>query len=264
MEYPAKETQVRGAMRAAYQSTQRLEDAEAQLKKDSENAALWEEKGHALVEIGLYREAIEAFSRGLVCDPTRGTLYLERGHRHLNCGEFEEAAADLHLASMLCPQRWDVYYHLGLAHYMLGEYDRAEDAFRFGIRLSDRDNYLVPMLNWCWVTLVHAGKQEDADALLKTVRANMKSEENYFYLNLLLLDKGIFTPEDVLFGPELQPDADSITAAYGVSNYYYFVAHDEQKSDEWIDRILAVGAEEAWATFAYLSAMTEKQRRARK
>lgn len=259
---PERDTQVRGVKRAQYQPNERLQKVLEKMQQADSDAALWEEKGLALAEMGLYREAIEAFSRGMVREPGRGTLYLERGHRYINCGELQAATADLTLASRMRPRDWNVYYHLGLAHYMLGEYDKAENAFRFGMRLSEADGDLVPMLYWCWTVLVHAGKMEDAALLLEKVHAGMNAGDNEGYLKKLLVYKGELTPEMILPDGRIEADVQSISYAYGLSNYYYFLKGDAQKSEKLLDALLRVGAQTVWTSFAYHCAETERDRRA--
>lgn len=71
-----------------------VEKVNKALQKSPKEADLYITKGLLLRRQMMFREAVEAYSQGLVWHPEYSMLYRHRGHAYLNLGRPEEAAAD--------------------------------------------------------------------------------------------------------------------------------------------------------------------------
>ena len=225
------------------------------LRRAPDSAELWMERGLALADQRLMREAVEAFSKAISLDPFQGIFYRHRAHRYLSCWRFQDACADFTLASRLIPGNWDVWHHLGLSHYLLGEYAEAAEAYERCRRLSASDDKLIAVTDWYWMTLGRLGERERADALLERIHEGMDCGENLAYYKRLLFYKGLVPESELLSGDTLN----IITQGYGLSNYCRLQG-DAGKADELIERILAAGDEDMWYAFGYLAAMADRKR----
>ena len=69
--------------RVTFVPDENLTAINAKLAADPDSAALWMEKGLALAESALYREAGECYARAIALEPFNGILYRHRAHRFL-------------------------------------------------------------------------------------------------------------------------------------------------------------------------------------
>jgi len=255
-----------------------LAKANANYAKDPDNPdnLIW--VGRRLGSLGRYREAIALFSRGVQKFPEDIRFLRYRGHRYITVREPDQAIADLDKADGLIRARglkdapeldgapapagplpstlfFNVYYHLGLAHYLKADYAAAEKAYRECLRVSETSpDSVVASSRWLYATLRHAGKTQEAAALLASLPKDPKVGESSAYKDLLALYKGEKTPEQVLVGatdPLNHP-----TLGYGVADWYLVGGHK--------DKALALMREvlrgPQWAAFGFAASEAELAR----
>jgi dipeptidyl aminopeptidase/acylaminoacyl peptidase/Tfp pilus assembly protein PilF len=195
-----------------------LARATADFLKDPESAdaAVW--LGRRYAYLGRFREAIDAFTRGLAAHPDDPRLLRHRGHRYITTRQFDKALADLTRAAELVEGKPDepetaadgtrvspetlqyaIFYHLGLAHYLKGNFAAAEKAYRRCLETArGSDDRLAGVTDWLYMTLRREGKHAEAARLLEPIHADMNVSEDRVYLNRLLMYKGVYSPEDLL------------------------------------------------------------------
>lgn len=250
-----RETQVSNPQRCERPLSKAVTMIDQKIKDDPNNASLWFERGMALVEDKMMREAVEAYSRAIALDPFNGLYYRYRAHHHLSCWEFSEACADFVLASRLIPENWDVWYHLGLSYYLLKDYDKAAQAYEVCYQLDASDSKRVAVINWYYVTLKRLGKDDKANQLLSEIRDDMVcSPDDYFYYDMLKIHQGKIKPDAYV---ENSKDAFyEVTYYYGLANYYLFL-NDRDQYDAYLKKVIAVGDENWWSAFGYLAASVD-------
>jgi len=238
-----------------------LARATADFLKDPESAdaAVW--LGRRYAYLGRYREAIDAFTRGLAAHPDDARLLRHRGHRYITTRQLDKALADLTRAAELTsgqkdepepgadPARpstttlhYQIDYHLGLAHYLKGDFASAEKAYRRCLDTArGNDDSVVGATDWLYMTLRRLGKDKDAAALLEPIRPDMKVGDSRVYLNRLLMYKGVYSPEDLL-----RAGGDGVARAtygYAVGNFALVNGRPAEaraafeqvtKGDQWI------------------------------
>lgn len=254
-----------------------LAKAQADYDRDpsSADAAIW--LGRRLAYLGRFRDAIEAYSKGIARHPDEPRLYRHRGHRYITVRKFDLAVADLQRAARLvagtpdqiepdgAPNRAgiprstlqsNIWYHLGLAHYLNGDFTKALDAYREGMKVSRvNDDMLVATSDWLYMTLRRLKRDEEARAVLEPIREQMDILENGAYHARLLMYKGVRTPDSVL-NLNTADDVQIATQGYGVGNWY-LVNGDRGKAKEIFDRVLSG---RAWAAFGFIAAEADLKR----
>jgi tetratricopeptide (TPR) repeat protein len=254
-----------------------LAKAQADFDRDpsSADAAIW--LGRRLGYLGRFRDAIEAYSKGIARHPDEPRLYRHRGHRYITVRQFDLAIADLSRAARLVAGRADevepdgapnkagiprstlqsnIWYHLGLAHYLKGDFTAALDAYREGMKVSRvNDDMLVATSDWLYMTLRRLGRDADARAVLDPIREQMDVLENGAYHARLLMYKGLRTPESVL-NLDTADDVQIATQGYGVGNWY-LVNGDRAKARTIFEKVLTG---RAWAAFGFIAAEADVKR----
>ena len=131
----------------------KLMQVEEKLRQNPEDPQLWLEKGLAYVDLGMYYEAIEAYSIGLSFDPKSDRLFLERGRRYISTHRYREAVADTVVASSMNPDNFDNWYYQAVAYCLLEDYAHAAPAMENALNyILDKDPSLVPpVVDWLWV-----------------------------------------------------------------------------------------------------------------
>jgi tetratricopeptide (TPR) repeat protein len=216
---------------------------EAQIAYDrdlhNEDAMIW--LGRRQAYLGEFRTAIDTFSNGLALTPGSHRLLRHRGHRYITVREFGNAIADLERAAHIIESgglpdevepdgqpnergiptstsHTNIYYHLGLAHYLRREWNQAAAAYRKCLSYAKNDDMRVAATYWLFLSLMRAGKADDASAALAEINPGMDIIENHSYHRLLLVFKGELDP------PALQPtegvandaSVDLATIGYGL------------------------------------------------
>ena len=239
---------------------------------DSADAAIW--LGRRYGYLGRFREAIDAFSRGLAKHPSDARLLRHRGHRYISVREFDKALADLARAAELVKGKKDepepgsdpvapttntlqynVYYHLGLAHYLKGDFAAAETAYRRCLETArGNDDRLAGASDWLYMTLRRLGKTAEAARVLEPIHAGMDISDNRVYFNRLLMYKGAYPPEDLL-----RAGGDALTRetyGYAVGNFHLVNGRPAEARTVFEQ----VTAGEQWAAFGYIASEVELAR----
>ena len=224
-----------------------------------EEAKNFYEQAMAAAKDARMEESIQLFSKALSYLPFEGLYYRYRGHRHLNVREFDEGAADLELGSRLIPENWDVWYHLGLAYYLRGEFERAALAYQRCLELTDTQDAMIAIVDWYWMTLMHLGQTERAQALLEKVSPEDDPGENVAYFKRVLLYKGLNSIEETMafFKNETEEAMNRITCGYGFGNYLRLKGDEERAKTVWNELLTLAGESRAKYAFACLVAEVE-------
>ena len=233
--------------------------------------------GRRLAYLSEYPKAMSIYTRGLHLHPSSPELYRHRGHRYISMRRFEEAATDLELAAELARGRdveiepdglpnklnqplsslqFNIWYHLGLTYYLQGEYDLARRAYDSCMVYSTNDDLLCATTEWYYLTAMRQGDTEKASDLLKPIKKRMKIIENEAYQQLLLLYKGVLTPQEVisLDTSSVTNEHQYATVGYGVANYLRENGR-EAEANAVISRILD---SEAWSSFGYIATEADR------
>ena len=253
-----------------------LSAAQAAFERTPEDAdsIIW--LGRRLAYLGRYREAIEAFTRGIQLHPDDARLYRHRGHRYITVRRFDEAIRDLERAAALARGRPDeveedgapnrfgiptstlqsnIWYHLALARYLKGDFEGALPAWLEGMKVADNDDMLVATADWLYMTYRRLGREADAERVLEPIHAGMKILENDAYHRRLLMYKGEI-PADSLIAMDTEDPVQIATYGYGVGNWHFYNG-DTARAREIFQRIRRASN---WAAFGYIAAEADLSR----
>lgn len=253
-----------------------LDEATAAWEANPEDADALVWVGRRKAYLGAYGEAIQTFTEGIERFPDDPRFYRHRGHRHLTTRQVDRAIEDFQAAAALIADSEDeiepdglpnargipvsslhfnIWYHLALAHYLKGEYAEALGAYENCMAASDNDDSVVATSYWMYMTLMHLGREAEAEAVLDRVTSDMDIIENQAYRDLALLFKGELSEEDVL--PEGAASPGGAGTLFGVANWHRFNGRDAE-AEATIDRLLSI--ETQWAAFGYIAAEAERAR----
>lgn len=255
-----------------------LELAERNLREhpDDPDALIW--VGRRLAYLGRVREAIERFSEGIVRFPADARFYRHRGHRYLTIRKIDLALADFEKAAELVRGQADaiepdgapnakniprsslqsnIWYHLGLARFLKGDFAGAEESFRTARDVLANDDNRVASTHWLWASLSRQGKAAEAEAVLEGITPTMDVIESQGYHRLLLLYKGLRTPEELLAGAGGEEAGDA-AVVFGVGHWH--LVQGRKGEAEALFRSLA--ARPGWTAFGVLAAEAELARAA--
>ncbi|WP_421773025.1 tetratricopeptide repeat protein [Gracilimonas sp.] len=234
---------------------------------------IWEARKTAYA--GDYRQTVELFTDAINEFPNEPRLYRHRGHRYITLRAFDLAINDFQRAAKLFEGQSDIteedglpnvqniplstlqtntWYHLGLAHYLKGEYGQANLAYENGLQVSDNTDMRVAFLYWKYMTLRKLGRDAEAGALLDQVSPEMELIENTSYHELLMVFKGVFTPDEII--TEENSELDNATLGYGLGFWHHINGREERAKEIW------QGVYEAgnWAAFGYIASEAELAR----
>lgn len=260
-------------------SAEAKREMEAQLKEarrryeanpNDPEAIIW--LGRRLAYPGRFREAIETFSEGIRKFPRDARFYRHRGHRYITVRKFDLAISDLKKAAALIAGKPDevepdgqpnarniptgtlqfnIWYHLGLAQYLKGQNKAALKSYRECLKVSKNPDALVATIHWLYMTLRRLNRPAEAAKALERISANMEIIENAGYHRLLLMYKGLTTPESLeqeALKQEGSPGSYSIL--YGVGNWYLY--NGRRAEAQALFRRMLAG--EQWTSFGYIAA----------
>lgn len=252
-----------------------LAEARAAWDRDREDADALIWVGRRTAYLGRYREAIDLFSEGIARHPDDARMYRHRGHRYLTVREIDKAIADLEKAVRLIAGQPDqvepdglpnarniptgtlhsnVYYHLALGYYLKGDFDRAADTWARAREVVGNADNLVAASHWLYLSLRRAGRDADAQAVLRPIAADLDVIENGEYHQLLLMYKGERTPDAVL--ASAGDDAGGSAARYGVSAWHLINGRRDDARSLWTT--ILEGPD--WPSFGHLAAEAELAR----
>lgn len=246
------------------------------VRGSSEEEIIW--RGRHRAYAGDYDGAIDIFSRGLEIFPDSFRLLRHRGHRYITTRRFDLAEQDLARASQLISGLPDeiepdgmpnaagiprstnhsnVEYHLGLALHCQQRFAEAEAAWLRCLDYSRvNDDMLCATLYWLHLSLLRQGKTAEAGAVLAEVREHMDVIENHAYHELLLMFRGLRSPEQILDGHP-PGSVEHATRAYGAA---VFMQSTGRAADArtLLDGILSADPP---ASFAFIAAEADAARR---
>lgn len=239
----------------------------------SEASIIW--YGRRLAYLGRYEDAIAIYTHGMIYHPRSHKLLRHRGHRFISTRDFDRALTDLRQAAYLIRGKPDeiepdgapnslnlprstshsnIWYHLGLTLYLQGDYRSALAAYRNCMLFSEvNPDMLVATSHWLYMTLRRLEMTGEAQAVLSRIHEDMSVIENHAYHDLLLMYKGLRTPEELLGSGDEADRIQSATAAYGVANWYLYNGQEQQAS-ELFHEILE---SDTWPAFGYIAAEAE-------
>ena len=244
-----------------------------ELDPNDADAIIW--LGRRTAYMGRYREAIRIFSRGIEIHPHDSRLYRHRGHRFITIRQPDLAIADLKQAAVLIRNandetepdgipnarniplstlHFNIWYHLGLAYYLKGQYQPALEAYQECMRVSKNPDLIVATSHWLYMTFRLLGKEAEAMKVLTQIHADMDIIENYSYHRLLLLYKGIISPETIWSGK-----GDGVYDAatgYGLGNWYYYNGQKEKAVQIFRELV----RKSQWAAFGAIAAEADLSR----
>ena len=249
-----------------------LKDAAEVYRKDPEDpeAIIW--LGRRSAYLGEYRDAVKIFTEGIYKHPENPEMYRHRGHRYITLRMPDKAIEDLlNAVSMIrdtddkteedgipnpineprTTLQFNIWYHLGLAYYIKGDFKSAADAYAKCLEVSTNDDMLVATLYWYYMALRRAGLDEEAGDLLDRISEEMDIIENHSYHQLLLVFKGIFTPDSLLGSSE--DIVQNATIGYGIGNWHFINDRKNRAFTIW-NRVLRSGT---WPAFGYIAAEAE-------
>jgi tetratricopeptide (TPR) repeat protein len=244
----------------------------------NEENTIW--LGRRAAYLGKLKEAIDIYTRGLQNFPASYKLYRHRGHRYISKREFRKAIADFKVAALLIKDiplevepdglpnaaniplsntQFNIWYHLGLAYYLTGDFEQAVLAYRECLNWCKNDDSLVATTHWLYMTYRRMGDKISAEKLLEPITENMTIIEDYSYYDLVLMYKGLKTPESLLNAKKdrgTDPALANVTMGYGIGNWYYY-NDQKEKAKEIFGTVLKSKSKLA---FAYIAAETDINR----
>jgi tetratricopeptide (TPR) repeat protein len=255
-----------------------LAAAEAALAAAPEDEDAWIWVGRRLAYLGRYRDAIDAYTRGLELHPESYRLLRHRGHRWITVRELARAEADLARAAELVAglpdevepdgapnaagvptgtTQTNVHYHLGLARYLQGDHAGALDAYRDCMLAARSLDTKIATAYWTYLTLMRLERRDEAARILAGVTPELPLLENHAYHALLLHFAGERGTDDVM--RDVEPGSvDHATRAYGLASAALFAGAPDAEVDARLRDALATGA---WAAFGCIAAEAEAARR---
>lgn len=231
---------------------------------------IWE--GRKTAYSGDYRQAIQLFTDAINQFPDEPRLFRHRGHRYITLRAFDLAIDDFQQAARLFKGQPDIteqdglpnarniplsslqtntWYHLGLAHYLKGEFEQANLAYDKGLQVSRNTDMRVAFLYWKYMTLRKIGKDAEAGQLLEPITADMNLIENTSYHELLLVFKGVFTPEEII--ADENSELDNATLGYGLGFWHDINGRTNRAEEIW-HKVFEAGN---WAAFGFIASEAE-------
>ena len=99
-------------------------------------AAIYNNRGTAYKQKGLYERAIADYTSAIRLDPRDTVTYINRGHAYAMKDQYDRAIADFTMAIKIDSLNADAYYDRGIAYKRNGQYDRAIADFSKAIELD--------------------------------------------------------------------------------------------------------------------------------
>ncbi len=253
---------------------QKLATAKANYEQypDSVDMIIW--YGRRLAYLGRHQEAIKVFSEGIKKFPEAYQLRRHRGHRYITTRQIDKAIMDLGEAVALSVDqpnaiepdglpnaqniplgndKFNIWYHFGLAHYLNGRYDRAYGAYRQCMTFSDNDDLKAATSYWLYMAAVRSGSNTVAERTLREISSSSEMIENEAYMDMLLMFKGIISPE-ALLEKATNPDSTlNPTYAYGIGFHYANTDRPEQAYDVFEKALQGT----SWESFGFIACEAE-------
>ena len=198
---------------------------------------LWAARG---IVCATAEEAIESYSMALALRPLSPNILYNRGRRFMGLNRYRQSLADLKASTLLDPDDGWKWHFLGVALYFLESYQEAADAFQKAIEVNERNG--VPLLpfdaDWMWNCYGKLGLSDRQAACIRQVPKDvdvLDTEETY--RRRLLLYNGYMTDQEFLDGIDYEDHIETANQLYGLSNYYYYIQRDLEKSVYYMKEI---------------------------
>lgn len=252
----------------------KFNEAKADFEKmPNADSIIW--LGRRTAYLGNYKQSIVIFTRGIEKFPEDARLYRHRGHRLITIRCFDDAIRDFEKAAKLTKGKPDeiepdglpnarniptstlqsnIYYHLGLAYYVKRAFKNALKAFLECEKVSKNADMLVATKHWLYMTLRRLGEEKEAQKAVADIKDNLDIIENDDYYKLVQLYKGKLKAKDLL--QEIGAEADTLSNAslgYGLGNWFLY----NGKRDEAVKIFRQIRAGNQWASFGYIAAEAE-------
>jgi len=101
------------------------EELDREIKINSQNADLYNEKGNQYLLDKNFEKAIEEFNKAIEINPNYAEPYNGRGVAYRNLGKYYEATENYTKAIELYPSFFEAYNNRGVSFILLGDYDKA-------------------------------------------------------------------------------------------------------------------------------------------
>ena len=234
--------------------------------------------GRRLAYPGRFKEAIDVFSEGIRKFPTDARFYRHRGHRYITLRRMDLAIRDFKRAASLIRGKPDevepdgqpnarniptstlqfnIWYHLGLAYYLTGDYQKALASYRECLKVSKNPDALVATTHWQYMTLRRLNRTSEANRLLSAIDTGLEIIENDGYYQLVLMYKGLVSPQRLLDQVSKQPaGAGSHSVLYGIGSWYLY----NGQPDEAMSIFKRILSTDQWTSFGFIAAEADLQR----
>lgn len=250
------------------------EDFEKQ--KTVENAVWFARR---LGYLGRYKDAISVLTAGILTNPNVPSFYRHRGHRYITLRCFDDAIRDFEKAAKIVKGKPDevepdgmpnaqnlptstlqsnIWYHLGLGYYLKGDFKKALNAYKECMKVSKTSDMLAAASHWYYMTLRRLEKNKDAERVLEPFNGDFEVIENADYLKLLRLYRGEVKADALM--SEMGEKAETLGNAslgYGLGNWYLY----NGDRDKAMDIFRKITAGNQWASFGYIAAEAELERK---
>lgn len=200
-----------------------------------------------------FREAIETFTSGLAVAPNHPMLLRWRGHRYLSTRQFDLALDDLTRGNRIDTTNYGIWYHLGIVRFARGEFAAAADCFTHAQPKAPDAGELTGSTDWLWMSLMRAGRDADARAMLARHPDSLPVANAY--AQRLKLYRGQTGPDQV-FTPADTADVQVATLSFGIGNWY-LVRGDTANARLWFERSVQSGG---WPGFGFIISEIELRR----
>ncbi|MBP3701176.1 MAG: hypothetical protein J6I64_04755 [Lachnospiraceae bacterium] len=233
-----------------------VEEAKAMLDKDDTDAKAWYVYGTALGLKQDYAGSMEAYSRGIACDPFYAPNYFGRGRKKNAAGHFWEAMADFTVAIHLDSDNWTYWYYRATTQNLAGYLEESIDDFKMCMKYSDPHEH-YPLIDWIYNTYVEMGKYEEAEKALDLMPdATIEPPQMDFgYCRCVRLFKGLVSPEEFIDIPLMErsvlPRENRVNLElngmyYGL--YSYWMVHGEpEKAKDALKELFKIAYPGAFA-----------------
>jgi Flp pilus assembly protein TadD len=227
--------------------------AEAALGADPRNIDRIIALGVAQSGARQFREAIATFTKGLEIAPNNAMLYRWRGHRYLSVREFDKAYDDLSRGMAIDSTNYGILYHLGIVNFVRGNFARASELFAKAQPRAPDAGELAGSTDWLWMSLMRAGRTNEAAAMLARRPDSLKVSNAY--TQRLRLYRGEIGADQVITAADTA-DVQAATLAFGIGNWY-LVRGDTASARTWFDRSVKSGG---WPGFGFILSEVELRR----
>ena len=252
----------------------KLAQARADLEKNpSVENLIW--VGRRTAYLGRYKEAIAIYNDAIKKFPDDARLYRHRGHRLITLRCFDEAIVDFKKAARLIRGKPDeiepdglpnarniptstlqsnIWYHLGLARYLKGDFRGALSAYREAEKVSKNPDMLVATMHWLYMTLRRLGRKAEAGKAVAAIADDLDLIENADYYQLIRLYQGKLKSGDLWKNDGPASDTlSNATVGYGVGNWFLY--NGQRPEAEKIFRQVVMGNQ--WSSFGHIAAEAE-------